>query len=100
MNNQRDRDGSLSTQRQLLLGVFFVVALFILAFYTLFLTDIHVLSKPILMTVYFPEANNLREGDTVQLLGARIGGVKEEARNVAAETKKRNRTVPSIEHEV
>jgi phospholipid/cholesterol/gamma-HCH transport system substrate-binding protein len=90
----------MSPQRRLLLGVFFVVALFILAFYTLFLTDIHVFSKPILMTVYFPEANNLREGDPVQLLGARIGRVKEVTPNITAETKKRIRTVLSLERKV
>ncbi len=95
MNTQR-----VNTQRQILLGIFFVVALFILAFYTLFLTDIHLFSKPILMTVYFPEANNLREGDPVQLLGARIGRVKEVTPNITAETRKRIRTVLSLESKV
>ena len=90
----------MNTQRQLLLGVFFVFALSILAVYTLFLTDIHLFSKPILMTVYFPEANNLREGDPVQLLGARIGRVKEVTPNITAETKKRIRTVLSLESKV
>lgn len=90
----------MNTQRQLLLGVFFVLALSILAFYTLVLTESHLFSKPILMTVYFPEANNLREGDPVQLLGARIGRVKEVTPNITAETKKRIRTVLSLEREV
>src|SRR5688572_10396568 len=90
----------MNQQRQILLGVFFLVALSILAFYTLFLTDIHLFSKPILMTVYFPEANNLREGDPVQLLGARIGRVKEVAPNVTAEARKRIRTVLSLDREV
>lgn len=96
MNDQRHP----SHQRQILLGVFFIVALSILAFYTLFLTDIHLFSKPILMTVYFPEANNLREGDPVQLLGARIGRVKEVAPNVTVEARKRIRTVLSLDREV
>lgn len=90
----------MNSQRQLLLGVFFIVALSILAFYTLFLTDIHLFSKPILMTVYFEDANNLREGDPVQLLGARIGRVKEVTANVAAEKKKRIRTVLTLDKEV
>jgi phospholipid/cholesterol/gamma-HCH transport system substrate-binding protein len=90
----------MNPQRQILLGVFFIVALAILAFYTLFLTDVHLLSKPILMTVYFPEANNLREGDPVQLLGARIGRVKEVAPYVTVEARKRIRTVLSLDREV
>lgn len=90
----------MNTQRQLLLGIFFILALSLLAFYTLFLTDIHLFSKPILMTVYFPEANNLREGDPVQLLGARIGRVKEVTPNITAEPRKRIRTVLSLEKEV
>jgi phospholipid/cholesterol/gamma-HCH transport system substrate-binding protein len=90
----------MNNQRQLLLGIFFIVALSILAFYTLFLTDIHLFSKPILMTVYFEDANNLREGDPVQLLGARIGRVKTVAPNIAAETKRRIRTELSLDSKI
>ena len=90
----------MNTQRQLLLGIFFIVALSILAFYTLFLTDIHVFSKPVLMTVYFEDANNLREGDPVQLLGARIGRVKTVTPVPASERKKRIRVVLSLDEEV
>jgi len=86
--------------RQLLLGVFFVVTLAVLAVYTLFLTDAHLFSKPIQMTVYFEDANNLREGDPVQLLGARIGKVKEVEANIAAEKKKRIRTVLNLDKEI
>jgi phospholipid/cholesterol/gamma-HCH transport system substrate-binding protein len=90
----------MNHQRQLLLGIFFIVALSILAFYTLFLTDVHVFSKPILMTVYFEDANNLREGDKVLLLGAPIGRVKEVMPNIAAEKDRRIRTVLSLDSEV
>lgn len=90
----------MNTQRQLLLGIFFIVALSILAFYTLFLTDMHVFSKPVLMTVYFEDANNLREGDPVQLLGARIGRVKGVTPNAAFERKKRIHVVLSLDREV
>lgn len=69
MNNQ--------PQRQLLLGIFFVVALSILAYYTLFLTGTNWFRDPVVMNVYFPEANNLREGAEVQLLGTKVGRVKE-----------------------
>jgi len=88
------------SKRQILLGVFFVAALSILAFYTLFLTDIHVFSKPILMTVYFPDANGLREGDSVQVLGAKFGRVRELTYDSMAEPKKRIRTVLSLDKEL
>jgi phospholipid/cholesterol/gamma-HCH transport system substrate-binding protein len=90
----------MNTQRQLLLGIFFIVALSILAFYTLFLTDMHVFSKPVLMTVYFEDANNLREGDPVQLLGARIGRVKQVSPKPASEKRKRIEVVLSLERVV
>jgi phospholipid/cholesterol/gamma-HCH transport system substrate-binding protein len=91
---------SQPNQRQLLLGIFFIVALSILAFYTLFLTDIHVFSRPILMTVYFSDANGLREGDPVQFLGARVGRVRELSADGTAETRKRIRTVLSLDREL
>src|SRR5262245_21298056 len=91
----------MNTQRQLLLGIFFIVALSILAFYTLFLTDINLFKEPVLMRVYFPEANNLREGDQVQLLGARIGRVKEITPNVtASDPKKRILVTLNLDREV
>jgi phospholipid/cholesterol/gamma-HCH transport system substrate-binding protein len=90
----------MNNQRRILLGIFFIVALSILAFYTLFLTDVHIFSKPTLMTVYFPEANNLREGDAVQLLGARIGRVKEVVPEVTSEPERRIRTVLSLDRPV
>ncbi len=93
MNNQNN-------QRQLLLGVFFIVALSILAFYTLFLTDIHVFSKPNLMTVYFPAANRLREGDPVEVLGARFGRVKQLEYDDSAEPGKQIRALLSLDREV
>jgi len=68
----------MNNKRQFLLGVFFVVALSLLAAYTLFFTDtVNLFSEPILMRVYFPEANGLRNGDAVQVAGMRIGRVKD-----------------------
>jgi len=86
--------------RQLLLGGFFVTALSILAFYTLVLTDFSLFSKPILMTVYFEDANNLRKGDPVLLLGARIGRVKDVEYDVTADKSERIRTVLSLDQKV
>jgi len=65
----------MNNQRQLLLGIFFVVALSILAYYTLFLTGTNWFKDPIVMNVYFREANGLRVGAEVQLLGTKVGRV-------------------------
>ena len=66
----------MNAKRQLVLGVFFVVALSILAFYTLFLTDFSLFKEPIKMTADFHNANALRAGDPVLVAGKRIGRVK------------------------
>ncbi len=90
----------MNNQRLFLLGLLFVVALSILAFYTLFLTDIHLFKEPILKTVYFPEAYGLREGDPVQVLGARIGRVRTLEPQPNAEPNKFIRTVLSLDEEI
>ncbi len=66
----------MSTRRQFLLGIFFLTALSILGFYTLFLTDFTLFKDPIQMEVYFPDAHDLREGDPVMISGLRIGRVR------------------------
>lgn len=66
----------MSTQRQFLLGIFFLTALSILGFYTLFLTDFTLFGDQTKWEVYFPEAHGLREGDPVLVAGMRIGRVK------------------------
>jgi len=96
MNNPRQPQ----RQRQLLLGIFFVVALSILAYYTLFLTGSNWFSDPIVMNVYFPEANNLREGAEVQLLGTKVGRVKELTVDIGAEEKKRVHAVLHLDEKI
>ncbi len=91
----------MNNKRQFLLGIFFIAALSILAFFTLFLTDtVHLFSKPTLETVYFPDAYGLREGDPVLVAGARIGRVKEIVPDVAAPPERRIRTVLTLEQPV
>ncbi len=91
----------MNNKRQFLLGIFFIAALSILAFFTLFLTDtVHLFSKPTLETVYFPDAYGLREGDPVLIAGARIGRVKEIVPDVTAPPERRIRTVLSLEQPV
>ena len=56
----------MATNRQFVLGVFSIVALSILAFYTLFLTDFTLFSQPVQVEADFPGAHGLREGDPVK----------------------------------
>lgn len=67
----------MNAHRQFLLGVFFLVALSILAFYTLFLTDFSsIWGEQVLVTADFPQAHGLRDGDPVLVAGKRIGRVR------------------------
>lgn len=66
----------MSTSRQFILGIFFLTALSVLGFYTLFLTDFTLFKDPVMMRVYFAEAHDLREGNPVMVSGLRIGSVK------------------------
>lgn len=90
-----------SNQQNLILGIFFVTALSILAFFTLFLTDtVTLFSSPIQMTVYFPDGNLLKEGDPVQVLGARYGRVAEIETDPTVERRKAIRVVLNLTHEI
>ena len=66
----------MSSQRQFLLGIFFLTALGLLGFYTLFLTDFQFFGEPVTMQVGFKDAHGLREGDPVMIKGLRQGRVK------------------------
>jgi len=74
----------MENKRQFALGIFFLVALSLLAFYTLFLTDFRLFRKQVTEEVYFPTANGLREGDPVMLSGLRVGRVKHLIAEVSA----------------
>ena len=67
----------MSSQRQFVLGLLFSIALAILGYYTLFLTDFRLFREPRGMTVLFPEAGGVRKGDAVLVAGIRAGKVKE-----------------------
>lgn len=90
----------MNTKRQFLLGVFFLAALSLLAFYTLFLTDFTLFSKPEQETVYFPRAHGLRVGDPVLVAGLRVGRVGELEYDIAAEKSKRIRAVLNLDLQV
>lgn len=90
----------MSTQRQFLLGLFFLTALSILGFYTLFLTDFTLFGDQTRWQVNFPEAHGLREGDPVLVAGMRIGRVKELEFDPGAEEAQRIKTVLLLEEDV
>lgn len=66
----------MSTQRHVLLGVFFLAIVGVLGYYTLFLTDFRLFSEQVRLKVYFSETNGLRRGDTVLVAGMRWGKVE------------------------
>lgn len=66
----------MSMNRSTILGLFFLVTLSVLAYYTLFLTDFTLFKKQPHLRVQFEQANGLREGDAVQVAGMRWGRVK------------------------
>lgn len=90
----------MDNKKQFALGVFFLVALSILAFYTLFLTEFTLFKTPVIEEVYFSEANGLREGDPVMISGLRIGRVKELEANVSAPPRERIKAVLTLNERV
>jgi phospholipid/cholesterol/gamma-HCH transport system substrate-binding protein len=91
----------MNNKRQFLLGIFFIAALSILAFFTLFLTDtVDLFRQPTLEVVYFPEAHGLREGDAVLIAGVRAGRVKRLGVDIQAPIERRIRATLSLDEEV
>src|SRR5580765_1823825 len=66
----------MNTNRTVLLGLFFLAALGVLAYYTLFLTEADLFGKKSELVVHFAQTNGLREGDSVLVAGMRWGKVK------------------------
>src|SRR5436190_14710055 len=66
----------MNSKRSLLLGLFFLVTLCVLGYYTLFLTDFSLFKKHPELVVHFTKTNGLREGDAVLVAGMRWGRVK------------------------
>ena len=62
--------------RHFLLGLFLLVSLGLLGYYTLFMTDVNLFGETLGMTLETEDADGLREGDSVLLAGMRIGRVK------------------------
>jgi len=79
----------MTSQRTVLLGLFFLATLGILGYYTLFLTEFTPFRDRPELRVYFTETNGLREGDPVLVAGMRWGRVKKMTFDPTAPEKKR-----------
>ncbi len=83
--------------RQLLLGIFFLVAFGILGVYTLYLYELSWFGDRTVWQVEFPEANGLRVGDGVRASGMRIGRVTRMTFDPGAPLAKRINVTVSLE---
>ncbi len=90
----------MANQRQLALGAFFVIVLTLLGVYTLFLTDFSLFKERHSMVVHFPQANGLRQGDTVLVAGIRAGRVQSLAYDPAAPFERRVTVTLSMDTKV
>jgi phospholipid/cholesterol/gamma-HCH transport system substrate-binding protein len=79
----------MSMNRSTILGLFFLVTLSVLAYYTLFLTDFTLFKKQPHVHAQFEQANGLREGDAVLVAGMRWGRVKKMSYDPTAPIDKR-----------
>ncbi|MEZ5979765.1 MAG: MlaD family protein [Planctomycetota bacterium] len=61
--------------RHFYVGLFVILTLFVLGYYTLFMADVALFSSRSEVQVLFPDAGGLREGDSVLLAGRRTGRV-------------------------
>ncbi len=90
----------MNTQRQVLLGAFFLIVLLVLGAYTLFLTDFSLFKERHLIVAHFSEANGLRKGDSVLVAGIRDGRVQMLAYDPAAPIERRITVTLSLDNAV
>jgi len=90
----------MNTQRQVLLGAFFVIVLLVLGVYTLFFTDVSLFKDRQMLTVHFESANGLRKGDSVLVAGIRDGRVQTLSYDPAAPLERRITVTLALDHEV
>ena len=89
-----------SNQTYFLLGLFFVVVLGLLGYFTLFMSEVPWLSDRQTISVFFPEAHGLRKGDAVLVAGVRWGRVEAITYDPAAEEDRRIVVVASLDEPV
>jgi phospholipid/cholesterol/gamma-HCH transport system substrate-binding protein len=90
----------MNTQRQVLLGAFFLIVLLVLGAYTLFLTDFSLFKERHLIVAHFSEANGLRKGDSVLVAGIRDGRVQMLAYDPSAPIERRITVTLSLDNAV
>ena len=66
----------MNARKQLMLGGLFLVALSILGYYTLFMTDFRLFGERPELMVHFSDGRGLRQGDAVQVAGLHRGSVQ------------------------
>jgi len=86
----------MSTSRSFLLGLFFLGALGVLGYYTLFLTNFTLFHAQPEIVVHFERTNGLREGDAVLVAGMRWGRVKSLSYDPSAPEERRVTVVASL----
>lgn len=79
----------MSSNRQLLLGLFFLIVLSILGYFTLFMSEFSLFKEAHPVVVHFQDANGLRQGDAVLVAGIRRGRVKDLVYDPDAELERR-----------
>ena len=87
----------MTGKRTILLGLFFLVALGVLAYYTLFLTDFTLFRDKGRLDVRFSETNGLREGDAVLVAGMRWGRVQQLTFDPQAPLERRIQVVATLD---
>jgi phospholipid/cholesterol/gamma-HCH transport system substrate-binding protein len=90
----------MNTQRQVLLGAFFLIVLLVLGIYTLFLTDFSLFKERHTIVAHFTEANGLRKGDSVLVAGIRDGRVQMLAYDPQAPIERRITVTLALDHAV
>jgi phospholipid/cholesterol/gamma-HCH transport system substrate-binding protein len=86
----------MSPTRSFLLGLFFLGALGVLGYYTLFLTNFTLFKAQPEIVVHFARTNGLREGDAVLVAGMRWGRIKSLSYDPAAPEERRVTVVASL----
>jgi phospholipid/cholesterol/gamma-HCH transport system substrate-binding protein len=79
----------MTTTRHLVLGIFLLLSLSVLGYYTLFMTEFRLMGETHERTIYFEQAGGLRAGDAVLVAGMRWGKVQEMTFNPNAESERR-----------
>jgi phospholipid/cholesterol/gamma-HCH transport system substrate-binding protein len=90
----------MPNQRTFLVGLFVLIALGVLGYFTLFLTDFDLFKKKAELRVKFSQTNGLREGDSVLVAGMRWGKVKSLEFDPSAPNERRITVVATLKEKV